>query len=89
MTMAKKNKIPRQYSLVTLEESQMKNMNFDKKNPFFNEIHKWSNGKCIYVYLGEIPNQRGHCVVSGDVSGRIYSGNHIEFFRELDPDTEC
>jgi len=34
-----------------------------------------------FIYLGEIPNMPGHCVVAGNWTGRIYSGYHIENFR--------
>ena len=35
----------------------------------------------FFIYLGEIPNMPGHCVVVGHESGKIYSGYHIENFR--------
>ena len=35
----------------------------------------------FFIYLGEIPNMGGHCVVVGHESGKIYSGYHIENFR--------
>jgi hypothetical protein len=38
------------------------------------------------VYLGEIPNMTGHCIVAGSRSGRVYSGYHIETFVELAAD---
>jgi len=34
-----------------------------------------------YIWLGEIPNMRGHCVVANFWSGRIYSGFHCDIFR--------
>ncbi len=34
-----------------------------------------------FIYLGEIPNMKGHCVIIGYESGKIYSGYHIENFR--------
>lgn len=36
-----------------------------------------------YLFLGEIPNMRGHCVVAEQESGRIYAGYHTENFVEL------
>ncbi len=36
-----------------------------------------------YIFLGEIPNMRGHCVVAEQDSGRIYAGYHTEQFVEL------
>ena len=35
----------------------------------------------FFLYFGEIPNMKGHCVVCGHESGKIYSGYHIENFR--------
>jgi len=37
----------------------------------------------VLIYLGEIPNMRGHGVFIGSKTGKIYSGYHIEQFREL------
>lgn len=36
-----------------------------------------------YLFLGEIPNMPGHCVVADPDSGRIWAGFHTEHFREL------
>ena len=35
----------------------------------------------FFLYFGEIPNMKEHCVVCGLESGKIYSGYHIENFR--------
>jgi len=35
----------------------------------------------FFIYLGEIPNMKGHCVIIGYTSGKIYSGYHLENFR--------
>lgn len=36
-----------------------------------------------FVFLGEIPNMPGHCVVADVESGRIHSGYHIENFEVM------
>lgn len=36
----------------------------------------------LVIFLGEIPNMPGHCIVAGHESGRIYSGFHTETFKE-------
>ena len=38
-----------------------------------------------FVFLGEIPNMEGHCIVAGQ-NGRIYFGFHTEDFVELHED---
>lgn len=40
----------------------------------------------IYVFLGEIPNMPGHCVVAERQSGRLLAGYHTENFVELSED---
>ena len=40
----------------------------------------------VYVYLGEIPNMPGHCVVGEHPCGKIFSGYHTENFKELEED---
>ena len=57
-------KAPRQYSLVKLNDDA---------------IHYFSKGTfektdTRFVFLGEIPNMLGHCVIIGKYSGRIYTG---------------
>jgi len=37
------------------------------------------------IYLGEIVNMPGHCIIAGK-SGKVYFGYHIENFRELTDD---
>lgn len=39
-----------------------------------------------YVFLGEIPNMPGHCVVAEHKSGKIHAGFHTELFTELSDD---
>ena len=40
----------------------------------------------VYLFLGEIPNMPDHCAVAELKSGRIFSGYHVEYFREIRPD---
>ena len=39
-----------------------------------------------YVFLGEIPNMPGHCVLAEQATGRIVSGHHSERFTEVPPE---
>lgn len=40
----------------------------------------------FYVFLGEIPNLEGHCVVAEHPHGKILSGFHTENFKEYESD---
>jgi len=40
----------------------------------------------VFIFLGEIPNMQGHCVIVGHTTGKIYIGYHIEDFEELSRD---
>ena len=72
--MVKKNKSPRQYSLVQFNFERLP-IKYHKKYPFKkNEV---------YIYFGEISNMKGHCVVANYKTGKIHSGYHIENFIEL------
>ena len=42
--------------------------------------------KGVYVFLGEIPNMPGHCVVIDHKTGQVHSGYHTENFVEIPPD---
>jgi hypothetical protein len=39
-----------------------------------------------HVFLGEIPNSPGHCVVAERISGKIHAGYHTDLFTELSGD---
>lgn len=41
----------------------------------------------LYVFLGEIPNMGGHCIVVEHKTGKIFSGYHTENFSEV-PEAE-
>lgn len=69
--------IPRQYSLVffrfdNLPEEYWRGYPFIPQRP--------------YVFLGEIPNMPGHCVVMDHADGKFHSGFHTENFTEIAED---
>jgi hypothetical protein len=70
MRKKKKTRHPRQYALV-------KHVPYpeEKRSPF-------PKGARL-VYLGEIPNMPGYCVVVDCKSGRIRTGYHTERFEEI------
>jgi hypothetical protein len=70
--------VPRQYSLVRLVQWYRDFLaeNGNSELPLAQEN--------VFVFLGEIPNMKGHCVVAGQESGRVFSGYHIENFEEMD-----
>ena len=69
---------PRQYSLLRVFKWYRKFLaeKRDSESPLAQES--------TFVYLGEIPNMKGHCLVAGHKSGRVVSGYHIEDFEEID-----
>ncbi len=69
----------KQYTLVKLSEHGYKMYRVEQQG-FFDKRDD------IFVYLGEISNMRGHVVVAGHVSGKIYSGYHDDNFVELTED---
>ena len=73
-------KDPRQYSLVKLEKEAKEWLedNDHKDCPLLKEE--------AFVYLGEIPNMEGHCVVIGNSTKTILSGYHIDNFEEISPE---
>jgi len=40
----------------------------------------------IFVFLGEIPNMPGHCIVIGRDTGNAYIGYHVNSFTVLSED---
>ena len=72
----KTNKI-RQYALVRLTDKAreyFENQCGDE-DPIFSDNH--------FVFLGDIPNMLGHCVIVGYRSERIHVGYHTSDFQEL------
>jgi hypothetical protein len=39
-----------------------------------------------FVYLGEIKQMVGHCIIVGYETGRIFSGYHADTFQEIPED---
>jgi len=72
-----KNKQPRQYSLVRFDPGDI-DVTFLDKYPFRKDG--------LYVFLGEIPNMTGHCVVVDHKTGVVHSGYHTENFVEIPED---
>lgn len=66
----------RQYALIELTEDFRNAMKDDKDHPIMKEK--------AFIYFGEIPNMPGHCVVAGHQSGRIFSGYHLDDFKEIE-----
>jgi hypothetical protein len=67
-------RIPRKLSLVKFNP---------KARPPSSRRNYPFRAKETYVFLGEIPNMPGHCVVADYRSGQIYSGYHTDNFIEL------
>ena len=48
--------------------------------------HKMNIIDNVFLFLGEIPNMKEHCVVIGFKTGMIYIGYHTERFEEIPED---
>lgn len=76
---------PRQYSYVKFDYENL-HEHYRDQYPFFKQVR--------YIYLGEIPNNPGHCIVMDD-DGKHYVGYHTENFVEIsdeypeDDDSVC
>jgi diadenosine tetraphosphate (Ap4A) HIT family hydrolase len=69
--------IPRRLSLVHFDFDNTP-QDFHSKYPF--------EKKQVLLFMGEIPNMPGHCVVVDNASGKLYSGYHTENFTEIPED---
>ena len=72
----KKYKIPRKLSLVKFDFDTI-DIKYHSQYPFSRHEH--------YIFLGEIPNMNGHCVI-GHKNGAITFGWHTDNFVELTDD---
>ena len=66
-----KRKKPRQYSFVTFNDGGYQY----KEYPELGKKH---------IYLGEIPNMSGHCIVLDPKTNAFHVGYHIENWEEVD-----
>ena len=48
----------------------------------YEDKYDFKNGQ-RFVFLGEIPNMPGHCVVADCDTGKVHSGYHIENFEVI------
>lgn len=64
---------PRQYALVKFDYTDLPK-EYHAGYPF--------SPTCRYIYIGEIPNMEGHCIVM-DEQGKHYTGFHTDNFVEL------
>jgi hypothetical protein len=71
--------VPRPMSLVKFD--------FDRVDASYHSNYPFTR-KGVYVFLGEIANMGGHCIVVDHKTGQIHSGYHTENFVELAED-EC
>lgn len=70
-------KDPRQYSIVKFD--------FDELPEEYHSGYPFIPMR-MYIYLGEIPNMLGHCIVMDRFDGTMHVGFHIENFKEMTED---
>ncbi len=66
--------VPRQFSFVKINIKTLPKR-YHSKGPFEADNH--------YIFVSEIPNMPGHCIVLDKLSGKIYVGYHTDNFIEL------
>jgi hypothetical protein len=71
-------KEPRLMSLVKLQDWSRDNLKESGQKPDYPLLKE-----TVFVYMGEIPNMRGHCVVYGRDTKEMYVGYHTDNFVEL------
>lgn len=74
--------VPRSYSLVKLSKDMEDWLKAKSKSdsPLLQDSR--------FIFLGEIPNMPGHCVVAAFSSGKLISGYHTDNFVEIDPEND-
>lgn len=80
----KTNKIPRQYSMVKVSDFWLKtieNTCYDSDS-----LYRQAIVDNHFIFLGDIPNQQGHCIVISVKTGMVFSCYHTEDFEELSED---
>jgi hypothetical protein len=50
------------------------------KDPYIAEVTKIMNNEIYLIYMGDIPNMPGHCLVIGYETGKPYIAYHPECF---------
>ncbi len=70
-------KSPRKLSLVKFDHSSLPRR-YWQKYPF--------RADRVLIFIGEISNMKGHCIVADYKTGRLYSGYHTNNFVELRQD---
>jgi len=75
----KKREIPRPLSYVYFDFGKMRKKD-QEAYPFRHK--EW----LPYIFLGEIPNMPGHCIVLDPSTHEIYDGYHTDDFKEYKED---
>ncbi len=68
-----------------LKKLSLVRFDFDSIGRKYRARYPFKEGRS-YVFIGEIVNMPGHCVVADHKTGKIYSGYHTENFVELSED---
>lgn len=65
-----------------VKKIKIKNLTMVKLNTTSQEYKEYKKifGPSHYIFLGEITNMPGHCVICSYDTGKIYSGYHTDNF---------
>jgi len=79
--------IPRQYSFVVFDRTTVPLEMYEKyyKETFQNSFNTSDK---LFIFLGEVPNARSHCILADLVTGTVEGIYHTYNFREATED-EC
>ena len=65
----------RQYAFVKFDQTTCSKEHWD-------QYYKATFGEDIFIYLGEVPNCPGHCILADLTSGKVIGMYHTDNFRE-------
>lgn len=77
-------KMPRQYSMVKICGFWLKTI--EDTGYTLDHLYQEAKKRNVFIFLGDIPNMQGHCIVVSVQTGKIFSCYHTEDFEELSED---
>jgi hypothetical protein len=73
------NKVIRPLAFVKIDINSMPKTIYD-------DYYKETLGESLYIFLGEVPNCKGHCILADLSTGKFIGMYHTDNFREATED---